>query len=205
MPPPPIPGAAPPPAPLAQAEWATLNALGFRQWQPAPRAATMQDLVDLAQRSGALRRSNPNDRRGTLPRYDIDLNRISAAVRPGGPFQHLAPLFAPVATQQVYNIAQGADPGPSNYVGRTNRPPGERLLEHLFGTGGQQVDTRLRRMVANHDRSLRDMHIFTGSLDQLPASSDQTRRAHLGEVALIDLHQPAWMSPTQHGFEEGEW
>jgi hypothetical protein len=184
------------PAATRRAMDTVLHSMGWSGFRQAGRArpATMQDIQGLA-RIGT--RVLTRTTRSGRSRRVVQLTAAGrAALRPGGSHAHLAPLFARPRGQRIYEIARGGNPNAAAYVGKTGRPIGRRLLEHLLidrsavGRGLRSLDARGRA----------GLQVLQGEFRNVPA--DAGRRQHLGEVLLQEGLRPAWNDPRRHGFEE---
>jgi hypothetical protein len=135
------------------------------------------------------------------------------------PFQHLEPIFRPPRgpntprdpnipeniPQIIYAIVPADRYGipPANrrlrplYIGKTSRAPGLRLIEHLqkprnAGQPARGLDG-LRQL-----GRLGSVEVVTGAI----GVPDLGRRSHQAEVLLQEIYNPAWNSPSRHGFED---
>jgi hypothetical protein len=182
------------PAALTPAQRSALNqtvtAFGWTGFRPTPgRAVNMQQLAEF-QAAGGVAQQTVRGRRqmGLTPQGQ----RLLQSPR----FRHLAPLFAarPKGQQRIYEIAPAGQLDRPNYIGKTGRLPGERLLEHLaWGS-----DRAHRELVdAQRQGRLSQLQVADGEF----TVPDRGRRSHLGEVALMELTNPDWNDPSRHGFD----
>jgi hypothetical protein len=197
MAPPPDPGTGNPRNPAAPPNYPpelqrVLQSLGWSDWQQAnpQRPVTMRDIAQFG-RDHARVVSSRTKRGGQRRRVQISRQGLDS-LKPGGANAHLAPLFRQPSGQQLYDVAQDGDKSRSAYVGKTGKPLGRRLLEHLL-TDRELVGRRLRQL---GDQDLERLQILTGAF----TADDLGRRSHLGEVLLQELHNPTWNDPSKHGF-----
>jgi len=187
----------PQPAPLTPAQrdalTRTVGAFGWTGFQPGGGSpVTMQDLVDFQGGGGVAQRTVRGKPRMVLTPQGRRMLRENPR------YQKLAPLFAPARGQQrIYEIAPAGQLDRPNYVGKTGRRPGERLLEHLHW-GRDRAHAELKD--AQQQGRLSQLQVADGRF----TAPDLGRRSHLGEVALMELTNPDWNDPRRHGFEEAD-
>jgi hypothetical protein len=172
---------------MRRALQSTVRSLGWTGWrQPRGAAPNMQQLADF-QRARGVRRVPGSEQLAITPQ---GRRLLQSDPR----FRALAPLFSGPRGQQIYEIAPPGQPNRPMYVGKTGRAPGLRVLEHLnFGRDRAHAEL----VAAQRAGTLGQLQVAQGRF----TAPDLGRRSHLGEVALMELLNPAWNDPRRHGFD----
>jgi hypothetical protein len=160
----------------------------------------VQDLVNFAAAGGVRQLPGAAARRGNQER--LRLTPQGQRLLQSDPrFRRLAPLFAAPGPgrDRLYHIAEpGAQPDRrSHYVGKTGKPTGIRVLEHLRYREPGLAHTQL--VNAARDNRLHQIQVQQGQVTTAPGRGGLT---HGAEVLLQHLHRSDWNDPRKHGFDE---
>ena len=167
----------------------TLQSLGWRGFGPYGSRQINMQLLRNFHRAGGTQAV------GQGRRQHVQLTPEGVRLLRDDPrFASLQPLFQRQRRTDIYRLSDRDQPDRNLYIGKTNRPPALRLLEHLLH-GRSTVGRRLRQL--QHNNQLGTVRIDHGQFN----APDAGRRGHLVEVLLQEMLNPAWNDPSRHGFD----